>query len=248
MDLIRGVYRMSMALLALAVSAMLMLAVAWVPLRLRGVRLSAWIAHGLARFLLWLYRVRFICTAVDRQALRQHEGFVFPNHLSFMDVLLLTAVWPMRFVSIRELRRWPLVGWIAIAIDTVFVNRADKTSRQQTRQQLAQEVSHYPPVVLFPEGRISNNGELQPFRFGAFEIVTQGEVAFLPCAIRYQPLAVVGWTDEPLLTVLWRVSRYPGPYVAELKVLPAVRPLVTDDPQQLARQTHAAINAALRTP
>lgn len=245
MNVIRGIYRMGMTLFALSVSALLMLGVAWLPLRIRGVRLAAWVAHGLARFLLWLYRVRFICTAVDRQTLRQHEGFIFPNHLSFMDVLLLTAVWPMRFVSMKELRSWPLIGWIAIAIDTVFVNRADKTSRQETRRQLAQEISHYPPIVLFPEGHISNSGELLPFRFGAFEIVTQGSVPFLPCAILYQPLAVVGWTDEPLLTALWRVSRYKGPYVAELKVLPVIRPLATDDPQQLAQQTHASINAVL---
>ncbi len=149
MELIRGVYRMSVALLMLAVGALLMLAVAWAPLRLRGVRLPAWVAHGLARFLLWLYHVRFICTAVDRQTLRQHEGFVFPNHLSFMDALLLMAVWPVRFVSMKELRRWPLVGWIAMAIDTVFVDRADKTSRQEARQRLAQEISHYPPPLCY---------------------------------------------------------------------------------------------------
>lgn len=243
METIRGLYRMSVTLLALLVSTLIILALSWLPLRVRGVRLAAWPAHGLARFLVRLYRVRLTCPDADR--LRQHRGFIFPNHLSFFDIVLLASIWPVRFVSMAELRRWPLVGWIALAIDTVFVDRADKKSRQEARQRLAQALSLYPPIVLFPEGGISNSGALQPFRYGAFEIAVQGSVPFLPCVFVYERWDVVGWTDEPLLTALWRAARFGHPFNAQLRVLRAVRPLPTDSPQQLALETHGAMNAVL---
>lgn len=241
--MIRGFFRLGITLLAILLGTLVILALAWLPLRVRSVRLAAWPAHWLARFLVRLYRVHLHCP--DAEKLRQHQGFIFPNHLSFFDIVLLMSIWPVRFVSMAELRRWPLIGWIAGAIDTVFVDRADKRSRQEARQQLAKELSLFPPIVIFPEGRISNSGTLQPFRYGAFEIAVQSGAPFLPCVFQYERWDVVKWTDEPLLTVLWRVARFNGSFVAQLKVLRVVRPLPTDDPKELAVETHKGMNAIL---
>lgn len=243
MQTVRGLYRLSVSFLAIALSTLLILALAWVPLRIRGVRLTSWFIVGLARFLAKLYRVNFTCTHPER--LQQHSGFIFPNHLSFMDIVLLLTIWPVRFVSMAELRAWPFIGWIATAVDTVFVDRSEKSSRHGVRQRLLEDVAHDPAIVLFPEGGISTSGELQPFRYGAFEIAVQGNVPFIPCVFVYERLDVVGWTDEPLLTALWRISRFGGPLRATLHLLRGVQPVPGDDPKQLALETHGAMSWVL---
>lgn len=236
-----GMVRLLLAMGSLGVGTVLIVGTSWLPLRIRGIRLGGWLAMALAWWLARLFRVRLRC---DEQArLRSHVGLIFPNHLSFLDIILLISIWPVRFVSMKEVRRWPFVGQIAAAIDTVFVDRGDRASRQATRQLLAGQAAYYPAIVLFPEGKISVKGTLQPFRYGAFEVAIQGELSFLPCVIGYKPLSVVGWTDEPLLTALWRMARFTGPIHATLHVLPAVRPRLGDDPQRLAEETYAAMLA-----
>ncbi len=241
---LRGFLRISIAFAAVGLGTLLILAVAWVPLRARGARLGAWLATGLARFLTRLFRIQFTCPDADK--IRGHTGLVLPNHLSYVDVVLLMSILPVRFVSMAELRSWPFVGWIALAIDTVFVSRDDKSSRQEARQQLARQDSYFPTIVLFPEGHISRTGDLLPFRYGAFEVAVNGRIPFLPCVFTYDPLPVVGWSDEPLLTALWRLAAYGEPIQAQLQVLRVVEPRADDDPKQLALQTHGAMTAVLR--
>src|SRR5580692_10031015 len=52
------------------------------------------------------------------------SGLLFSNHLSYLDVLAISAVAPAVFVSKAEVRRWPLFGWLAAIAGTVFVERA----------------------------------------------------------------------------------------------------------------------------
>ncbi|MCA9932605.1 MAG: 1-acyl-sn-glycerol-3-phosphate acyltransferase [Ardenticatenaceae bacterium] len=244
MRIIRALFRLTLTFLAIGLGTIIILLLAPVPLRVRGVRIAAWPVRGLARFIIPLYDVHLTCEEPEK--FRQQTGFIFPNHLSYMDILLLASILPVRFVSKADLRSWPFIGWIAIAIDTVFVDRADKASRLEARQKLANNVSYYPPIVLFPEGGISNSGELQPFRYGAFEIAAQGSVSYLPCVFLYDRLDIIGWTDEPLMTALWRMATHSGPIHARLYALRPVQPTLEDDAQQLALEAHGAMNAVLK--
>ncbi len=243
MEIIRGTFRLLTSFLAIGLSTLLILALAWVPIRVRGARLASWLVVWLARFLALLFNVHFTCT--DPEKLQQHRGFIFPNHLSFLDIVLLLTIWPMRFVSMAELRTWPFIGWIAMAVETVFVNRTDKASRSGARKQLSKELTHYPAIVLFPEGSISSTGDLQPFRYGAFEIAVQGSVPFVPCIFVYERWDVVGWTDEPLLAVVWRMCKHSGPLRAKLYVRRSVQPTPGDDPRQLAGETQSVMKEML---
>lgn len=244
MHILRGIMRVVLSFLAVGLGTVFIVATAWIPLRIHDLRIGGWLVHKLARLLMWLFQVQFECADIDK--IRQHTGLIFPNHLSFLDVILLLAIWPVRFVSMAELRSWPFIGWIAMAVDTVFVDRSDRESRQLARQQLAQQDSYFPAVVLFPEGHISDTGDLLPFRYGAFEVAVSGKLPFMPCVFTYDPLPIIGWTDEPLLTALWRVAIYPGVIQARLQTLRVVQPQSDDDPKQLALETHGAMTAVIR--
>ena len=89
---------------------------AWIPIRLRGVRLASWFFAWGVRIIMPALGLRFICN--DRQAIVQHRGLILSNHVSFFDTLVMSYVVPMRYVSKAEVRKWPFVGQIAAATGT----------------------------------------------------------------------------------------------------------------------------------
>ncbi|MCB9421370.1 MAG: 1-acyl-sn-glycerol-3-phosphate acyltransferase [Ardenticatenaceae bacterium] len=243
MSFMRGIGRITVIAIALMITTVIILSLAWLPKRVKGVRLAAWPITYFARFFIRLFNVHVTCAEAEK--IRQHHGFIFPNHNSLLDIILLAAILPTRFLAKAEVKQWPFIGWIATAVDTVFVNRQDKTSREQARQSIT-ALDHYPPVVIFPEGGIFEPAEtLHPFRYGAFEIAVQGSVPFIPCVFLYEPLAIAFWGDEPLFTSLWRLASRPGPLFAHLFTLKTVYPSPDDDARQLALEAHGAMEAVL---
>lgn len=244
MGIIRGSLRFLIFFLLLFVTTLLVLGTAWLPVRIKGVRLSAWLLMPVCRLLIPLFNIQF--TAEEAQRIPQHDGYIFPNHLSPLDIMLLVSIFPVRFVSKAEIANWPFIGWIARAVDTVFVKREDKTSREQARDSLA-HIHTFPAVILFPEGGIYQPpNELKPFRFGAFEIAQTGDVPFIPAVFMYEPLDIVFWLDEPLLAIAWRFASRAEPIKARLYLLRTVQPGPDDDPRQLALETHGAMAAVYK--
>lgn len=244
MAFIRGTLRITLFLLMLIFTTLLVLLTAWLPISVKGVRLSAWLLVPICRLLLPLFNVQF--TAPDAPRIPKHDGFIFPNHLSFLDIILLVSIFPVRFLSKAEIANWPFIGWIARAVDTVFVNREDKDSREKVRNSLA-HIHTFPAVALFPEGGIFQPPtKLKPFRFGAFEIAQAGSVPFIPAVFMYEPLDIVFWRDEPLLTAVWRFASRRETIKARLYLLRTVQPGPEDDPKQLALETHGAMAAVYK--
>lgn len=239
-----GLFRIIVAALALAAGATLILLLSPVPFRVRGAKLCAWPATWLARLCLPLFGVSL--HVHERERVVRHGGFLFPNHVSFLDAILLLSLAPMRFLGKSEVRSWPLVGWMASAIGTVWVQRADKESRARARDQL-RDLPRHPPIALFPEGGIYPTGKLlNPFRWGAFEIAIHSQIPYLPCVLVYDQRDLVFWGDESLMAVVWRVaSRKGGSMRAELIPLRLVQPAPTDDAPQLAAEAHGAIESIL---
>ncbi|MCA9937577.1 MAG: 1-acyl-sn-glycerol-3-phosphate acyltransferase [Anaerolineales bacterium] len=242
---IRAIFRIATTSLALALGTFIILLTGWIPVRVRRIRFAAWNMRWMARAFLRIFDVRL--EPPPPETFTEHEGFIFPNHLSYVDIVLLVSIMPMRFLAKESVRTWPFIGWMARAVGTVFVNRGDKASRHQAREQLA-HVERYPPIVVFPEGRIGPGGVLLPFRHGAFEIAAQNSTPFLPCAIIYDREALVQWGDETLWAAVWRLAGRSGPVQARLMPLPVVHPTPEANTQQLALQTHEAIARALAYP
>jgi 1-acyl-sn-glycerol-3-phosphate acyltransferase len=246
-----AVIRMFLAAVTVTTGAGVILLGGLAPLRVRGVRLASWIVLGISHLVCRIFQVRVICN--EPATLRGHLGFVFPNHLSALDPLVLLSLWPMRFVAAVEVMRYPVVGWITKNIGTVFVARQDRDARKQARGEIvaAIEQEPQPPIVLFPEGRLGPGHQLYPFRYGAFAMAVSKGISYIPCGLRYRPLDVVVWhggQGEKLLNALWRLARNPGPVLAEVIPLAPVFPQPTDDPAQLAMKALADIAAALSLP
>ena len=243
MSFIRGYYRLSLSGLILIVCAVFIIITSYLPITIKKVPLQLRIAQQMVRAILWILNVRVICTEEDK--LKGFDGFFFPNHVSYVEVLALESIMPTRFLAKAEIRDWWVVGKIATAIGCVFVQRGDKESRREARQALT-AVETFPPITIFPEGKRGPGDALLPFRYGAFEIVTQGGFAFLPIAVTFNNMEIAIWhRKENILKALWRLASQPQRIEITLRPLEAHQPTPEDDPIALATEVQAQLTAVL---
>ena len=96
-------------------------------------------------------------------------GLLVCNHLSYLDIIALSALRSCLFVAKSEVGRWPLFGWLAQAAGTLFVERRQKTDCARVVRQIAQTLDDDLLVVLFPEGTSSDGGSVVPFKFALLD-------------------------------------------------------------------------------
>ena len=68
------------------------------------------------------------------------HGLVVSNHLSYLDVLILSAAMPCFFVAKIEIGGWPIFGWAARACGTIFLDRNSKESAMSVADQMVERL------------------------------------------------------------------------------------------------------------
>jgi len=111
-----------------------------------------------------------------------------PNHVSFADWLLMAAACPrpLRFVMHHSFARLPLVRFLFRGAKVIAIagSREDPELLAHALDRIAEELEAGEVVCLFPEGGITSDGTLKPFRHGIERIVARTPVPVLPVAIR----------------------------------------------------------------
>lgn len=74
------------------------------------------------------------------------------NHISWLDILVLGASGPMLFVAKEEVADWPVMGYLARRIGTLFVRRGDAEQTAATAERMAWQLRQGKRLTLFPEG------------------------------------------------------------------------------------------------
>lgn len=144
----------------------------------------------LMRFLVWIFMSLFY--RVDRHGLQHipEEGpcVVVCNHVSFYDALILsTAIRrPMRFVMDHHIFKIPVVSFIFRTARAIPVAPAKEDPEMLDRayDAIAAALAEGEIVCIFPEGRITDNGEIYPFKNGIQRIVDRTPTPVVPLALR----------------------------------------------------------------
>ncbi|MEZ4580553.1 MAG: hypothetical protein R3A10_02650 [Caldilineaceae bacterium] len=120
-----GAVRITGAVLVMVLGAVLIFFTTLIPFKVQGARASLWVVVYCARLFNLMFNVRVNCGSAP--AIRQHHGFIFMNHLSFLEPLAVLSTTPVRFLAAAEVRRRPVSGWMAEQIGTVFVNATTRS-------------------------------------------------------------------------------------------------------------------------
>jgi 1-acyl-sn-glycerol-3-phosphate acyltransferase len=107
------------------------------------------------------------------------------NHQSSMDIPVLLAHLPFqfRFVAKRSLFRYPFMGWHLRRSGHIAVGRDRPGEARKSVDEAATKIRDGYPVVVFPEGGRSRDGEILPFKSGAFRLAILAGVPVTPVTL-----------------------------------------------------------------
>ncbi|MFD4861659.1 lysophospholipid acyltransferase family protein [Streptomyces atratus] len=174
---------------------------------------------------------------------------VVANHISWLDIPLVAAVFPGRMLAKSEIRNWPLLGRLAVVGGTLFVERERFRALPTTVRDIAAALRGGSRVVAFPEGTTwcgRGGGRFGP---AVFQAAIDANATVQPVRITYRAApaeytapagaaAFVG--DDPLIASLWRVVTAAG-LTAEIRVLPQIPAGDCPDRRALARLAQTAV-------
>ena len=174
------------------------------------------------------------------------RGLLISNHLSYLDVLAISAVTPAVLVSKAEVRKWPLFGWLAALAGTIFVDRQRRTHVGEVNREIESALAAGALVVLFPEGTSTNGETILPFRTSLLEPAARGNHEIFVGWIHYELPAGDGdarnevcyWGDHAFFSHALNLFGKKS-VRATLRFGKFQRP--TDDRKALAKQLHAAV-------
>jgi 1-acyl-sn-glycerol-3-phosphate acyltransferase len=107
------------------------------------------------------------------------------NHVSWLDVLVLACRTPAVFVAKQEVRRWPMIGWLAARAGTLFLRRASGRSLLEVKQSIAELLCAGRSVALFPEATTTDGAGVLPFRSGLLQASVESGRPVQPIALAY---------------------------------------------------------------
>jgi len=134
---------------------------------------------------------------------------------------------PAAFVSKAEVRNWPVIGWLAARNDTIFLRRGSRGHARIINEETAAALDAGRNVAIFPEGRITDTGELYPFRPGVQRIVTRTPAPVIPMALQGLWGSFFSRKDGPAMSkplrrgMFSRIGLNVGPAVPPEKATPA---------------------------
>ena len=118
-------------------------------------------------------RILGVRVEVVGQAPGQGPLLIACNHVSWLDIVVLSAVAPVSFVAKREVGRWPFFGTLARLQRTIFVDRERRHATGGARDEMRERLEAGDIIVLFAEGTSGDGRNVLPFKsslFGAAEI------------------------------------------------------------------------------
>lgn len=157
-----------------------------VAIRLNS-RAASWMPHIYHRCLCRILdiRIEIIGTPVA-----QGPCLIAANHSSWIDITVLSALFPARFIAKSEVGTWPIFGWLARLQQTLFVERGRRSATGKFKEAMKRRFEAHQHLVLFPEGTSSDGNRVLPFKsalFGAIEMApTEGDTA----PVTVQPVSI----------------------------------------------------------
>lgn len=199
---------------------------------------ARWLQHSCRRAL------RVLGADLETSGPVPARGLLVCNHLSYVDILALSACAPVVFVAKREVRQWPIFGWFARLGGTVFVDREHRTRVGQTTKEIEAALDNDALVVLFPEGTSSDGKTVLPFKSSLLEPAAGLTHPLSTALIQYElPDGDVGeevcyWKDMTLVPHLLNLMSKRG---LRASIRFTQTRVGSADRKEIARQLHSEI-------
>jgi 1-acyl-sn-glycerol-3-phosphate acyltransferase len=147
----------------------------------RRARLTGWWASKLLRILNIVLSVHGARPAPDARNL-----IIAANHVSWVDIFVISAAHPARFIAKSEIRDWPIAGWLCDKAGTIFIRRARRSDTAKINEVMHAVLAEGATIGFFPEGTTTSGDKLLKFHTSLFEPAVANAATLAPAAIRYR--------------------------------------------------------------
>ena len=146
------------------------------------------------------------------------------NHAGYLDIFVLGSIAPVSFTPKREVRSWPVIGFLCVLADCVFVERKP-SHMQEARRSMRKRLNRDKILCLFPEGTTSDNSSVIHFKSGFFSLAENDDgeepLPVQPVTIAFTAIGKqamlphwrprVAWVgDDTFFDHFWRVLKLPS--------------------------------------
>ena len=144
----------------------------------------------LLRFIAWVlvhtfYRIRLVHA---ERIPEEGAAVLVCNHVSYVDAIVIMAESPrpIRFVMDHHIFRSPFAGWVFRHAKAIPIAPSHEDPEMLTRayEACARALAEGDLVCIFPEGKLTRTGDLNPFRHGVTEIIRRTPAPVVPMALR----------------------------------------------------------------
>lgn len=135
-----------------------------------------------------MLRILGVATRVEGPvpAMGERGAMIAANHVSWLDIFLISSVRPTRFIAKSEIRDWPFAGWIADKAGTLFIRHDQWRATALINDKVHAALGEGDCVGLFPEGFTTEGDRLLKFHSSLFEPAVANHAHVHPAAIRYE--------------------------------------------------------------
>ena len=144
--------------------------------------------------LVYIFGLKFSGTTVTRRGELSTERplMLVANHSTYLDVFVLGKLTPVSFTPKKEIKSWPVIGFLCVLADCVFVERKP-SEITEAKTQMERRLDKDKVLCLFPEGTTSDGKTTLPFRSGFLSLAEEYQMEVQPATIVYTHIG-----DEPM--------------------------------------------------
>jgi 1-acyl-sn-glycerol-3-phosphate acyltransferase len=142
----------------------------------------------------------------DAGRLERGGYVIISNHFGYLDGIILGSLFPVIFVSKKEVKSWPLVGQWTTLCGTVFSNRQKKGLIPLSVTGISQRLKQGANILLFPEGAATNGERMLPFQTAPLAAPLRSLAIIVPVTLAYQSIVLAATTQAGISVV---GPRYP---------------------------------------
>ncbi|MGN6735489.1 MAG: lysophospholipid acyltransferase family protein [Candidatus Binatia bacterium] len=148
--------------------------------------ISRWM-RGFTRSLRAILNIK-VAVEGDARHLERGSYVIISRHFGYLDGIVLGSLFPVIFVSKREVKSWPVVGWWTTLCGTVFINRQRKGLISLAVNEISRKLKQGANILLFPEGAATNGERMLPFQTAPLAAPLRSRAIIVPVTLAYESI------------------------------------------------------------
>jgi 1-acyl-sn-glycerol-3-phosphate acyltransferase len=136
------------------------------------------------------------------------------NHISWLDIVVMHAARHCRFVSKAEVGKWPVVGMLATAAGTLYIERESRRDALRVVHHMAECLGQGDVLAVFPEGTTGDGATVLPFHANLLQAAIAAHAPVQPVALHFADCTSGGLSfapcyigDDTLVQSVWRTLK-----------------------------------------